>query len=70
MKRRLQLLRDRHAGGRCVVVANGPSLNRMELRFLRRETVIGMNKIHLGFDTFGFYPRYYACINRLPTSGR
>jgi hypothetical protein len=63
MNRRLQLLHNRHRGGRCVIVANGPSLNRMELGFLRREHVIGMNKIFLGFSTFGFYPRYYVAVN-------
>lgn len=60
---RLARLRDRHAGERCVLVANGPSLNRMDLDWLRDETVIGMNKIHLGFDRFPFYPRYYVAIN-------
>lgn len=60
---RFDLLKDRHRGARCVLVANGPSLNRMELSFLRRETVIGMNKIHLGFRKFHFYPRYYVAIN-------
>lgn len=63
MSQRLRLIRDRHRGERCVIVANGPSLNRMELGFLRREHVIGMNKIHLGISTFGFYPRYYVAIN-------
>jgi hypothetical protein len=63
MTRRLRLLHDRHRGARCVIVANGPSLNRMELGFLRREHVIGMNKIFLGFATFGFYPRYYVAVN-------
>lgn len=63
MSERLRLIRDRHRGERCVIVANGPSLNRMDLGFLRREHVIGMNKIHLGISTFGFYPRYYVAIN-------
>ncbi|GAB3343652.1 6-hydroxymethylpterin diphosphokinase MptE-like protein [Marilutibacter aestuarii] len=58
------MLKDRHRGERGVIVANGPSLNRMDLAFLRRETVVGMNKIHLGFDRFGFYPRYYVAVNR------
>ena len=56
--------KDRHAGERGVIVANGPSLNHMDLSFLRRETAIGMNKIHLGFRRFGFYPRYYVAVNR------
>ncbi len=60
---RLDGLRDRHRGERCVLVANGPSLNRMDLGFLRRETVIGLNKITLGLRRFGFYPRYYVAVN-------
>jgi hypothetical protein len=63
MNRRLALLRNRHAGQRCVIVANGPSLNQMDLRHLKREHVIGLNKIHLGFPKFGFYPRYYVAVN-------
>lgn len=60
---RLEHLRDRHRGARCVVVANGPSLNQMDLSFLRNEIAIGMNKIHLGFKRFNFHPRYYVAVN-------
>lgn len=60
---RLGWLRDRHRGDRCVLVANGPSLNRMNLGCLCRETVIGLNKITLGLQRFGFYPRYYVAVN-------
>lgn len=61
---RLELLRDRHRGERVVIVANGPSLNAMDLSLLARETVIGLNKIFLGLDRFGFYPRYHVAVNR------
>ncbi len=57
------MLRNRHQGQRCVLVANGPSLNQMDLSFLKNEIVIGLNKIFLGFKKFGFYPRYYVAIN-------
>ncbi|MDO6746290.1 6-hydroxymethylpterin diphosphokinase MptE-like protein [Gilvimarinus sp. 1_MG-2023] len=60
---RLGLLQNRHAGQRCVLVANGPSLNHMDLSFLKRETTIGMNKIYLGLRKFRFYPRYYVSVN-------
>lgn len=60
---RLARFRDLHRGERGVVVCNGPSLNEMDLGFLRRETVIGLNKIHLGLDRFGFYPRYLVAVN-------
>lgn len=62
---RLPMLKNRHAGERCILVANGPSLNRMDLAPLRRETVIGLNKIYLGLQRFGFYPRYYVAVNRI-----
>jgi len=61
---RLTALKGRHRNERCVLVANGPSLNRMKLDFLRRETVLGVNKIFLGFKKFAFYPRYYVAVNR------
>ena len=60
---RLQFLKNRHQRERVILVANGPSLNRMELSFLRHEITMGLNKIYLGFREFGFYPRYYAAVN-------
>lgn len=59
----LETLKNRHLGQRCVLVANGPSLNQMDLSFAKQEICIGMNKIFLGFDKFGFYPSYYVAIN-------
>lgn len=59
----LSILKDRHLGERLVIVANGPSLNRMDLSFLKYEITLGMNKIYLGFKTFKFYPRYYVAVN-------
>ena len=60
---RFELLRNRHAGERVVLVANGPSLNSMDLCFLARETTIGLNKIFLGFKRFRFYPNYFVAVN-------
>lgn len=57
--------RNLHTGQRCVIVCNGPSLNAMDLGFLRHEVVLGMNKIHLGLGRFGFYPRYLTVVNAL-----
>lgn len=60
---RFQCLKDRHLNQRVVIVANGPSLNLMDLSFLKSEIVIGLNKIFLGFRKFNFYPRYYVAVN-------
>ena len=59
----LDFFRNRHLGERCFIVCNGPSLNRMDLTFLNGEVTIGLNKIFLGIDSFGFYPRYLIAIN-------
>lgn len=63
MSQRLAWLHNRHLGERCVLLANGRSLNDMDLSFLRRETAIGLNKIFLGFKAFHFYPKYYVAVN-------
>ncbi len=63
-QQRLVRLYNRHEGETCVLVCNGPSLNQMNLSFLKRETVIGLNKIFLGFKKFNFYPRYWVGVNR------
>jgi len=62
---RLALFKNRHLGERVVLVANGPSLNAMDLSFLRHQHTIGLNKIFFGFKDFQFYPRYYVAINAL-----
>lgn len=47
-----------------MLLANGPSLRHTELGLLKGETVIGLNKIFLGFDRLRVYPRYYVAINQ------
>lgn len=57
--------KDVHKGKRCVIIGNGPSLNKMDLSFLKNEITFGMNKIYLGFDKFDFRPTYYVSVNPL-----
>lgn len=61
----LQTLRGKHAGERCFVMGNGPSLARMDLTRLGREVTIGTNRVYLLFDQWQFMPTYYVCINEL-----
>lgn len=63
MVKRLERFHDRHVGKRAVIVCNGPSLNQMDLSFLKTEYTFGLNKIFLGVRRFGFYPRYYIAVN-------
>lgn len=57
-KSRLARLRDRHAGRRCFVVGNGPSLAAMNLAPLRNEVTIGSNGIYSRFGAWGFSTDY------------
>lgn len=63
--RRLAEMQDIHRGERCVIIGNGPSLNRMDLSFLNREHCFGLNRIYLGFERFGFRPTYLVAVNKL-----
>lgn len=62
---RLLAFKDKHKGQRCVIIGNGPSLNQMDLSFLKNEICFGLNKIYLGFEKWGFIPTYYVSVNRL-----
>jgi hypothetical protein len=62
---RLRALRDQHRGERCVIIGNGPSLNKMDLSPLRDEMTFGLNRIYLLFSEIGFETSYYVSANRL-----
>lgn len=59
--KQLDKLRNKHKGQRGVIMGNGPSLNKMDMSFLKDEIVIAMNRIYLGFEKFDFLPTYYLC---------
>lgn len=62
---RLAEFKDKHRGRRCVIIGNGPSLNKMDLSFLKNEITFGMNRIYLLFDKWNFVPTYYVSVNPL-----
>jgi FkbM family methyltransferase len=64
-QRKIGAFKDKHKGERCVIIGNGPSLNKMDLSFLKHETCFGMNRIYLGFEKWGFTPTYYVTVNKL-----
>ncbi len=57
-KEKLLKYKDIHKGKRCFIVANGPSLKKMDLSLLKNEITIGMNRIFLLKDVNGFVPNY------------
>ena len=64
-REKLAPFRNKHKGERCVIIGNGPSLNKMDLSFLKDEICFGMNRIYLGFEKYDFIPTYYASVNPL-----
>ncbi len=64
-KQRLETWRDRFAGQRCFVVGNGPSLQRTDLSKLQNEFTLGMNRIYLAFEEYGFQTSCLVSVNDL-----
>jgi hypothetical protein len=62
---RLGEFADRHAGQRCFIIGNGPSLRQMDLSLLRDEFTFGMNRIYLMFPDLGFTTTYFTTVNSL-----
>lgn len=55
----LETFRNKHAGERCVIIGNGPSLNDLELGRLRDEFTIGVNGIFYA-ESITFPLSYYV----------
>jgi len=62
---RLDGFRNRHAGERCLIVANGPSLRGMDLSAAHGIPVIGMNRGYLLRETHGIDVTYLVVIDVL-----
>lgn len=75
---KLATLKNAHAGERCFIIGNGPSLTLADLERLRHEVTFAANKVYLAFDRTTWRPTYYtvtdlvtaeshqACIAALP----
>jgi len=64
-RERLRRMHNRYRGQRCVIMGNGPSLNKTNLPVLASEFTFGMNRIYLAFDKLGFVPSFYVATNDL-----
>jgi hypothetical protein len=62
---RLSQLKDSAKGQRCVIIANGPSLKKMDLSVLKNVPTFGMNRIYLMFPELGFQTTYHVTVNNL-----
>ncbi len=62
---KLNEYKDKHAGERCFIIGNGPSLNRTDLSKLEGEYTFGMNRFYMKFPELGFPTSYFVSINTL-----
>lgn len=60
---RLRTYHNKHQGERCFVIGNGPSLNKMDLSYLKDEYTFGANRIYLLFEELGFTTTYFCSVN-------
>ena len=61
----LEKYRDVHAGKRCFIIGNGPSLRQTDLSKLKNEQTFGLNRIFLAFPELGFTTSYLVSVNDL-----
>ena len=52
--------KDKHRGQTCVIIGNGPSLNKIDFKTLEKFITFGVNGIFYKFDELGFVPDYYV----------
>jgi len=64
-KNKIKEFHQIHKGKRCFIIANGPSLKKTNLDFLKNEYSFGLNRIYLNFKNSTFRPTYYIAVNEL-----
>lgn len=62
--RRLRIYKNEHAGARCFIIGNGPSLRKMDLCPLKHEYTFGLDRIYLLFDSMGFSITYSVSVDK------
>jgi hypothetical protein len=63
--RKLKMLKDSHRGERCVIIGNGPSLNKTDVSRIRNEYTFGLNRIYLAWEDWGFKTSFLLSVNDL-----
>ena len=63
-RNKLRKFKNIHKGKRCFIIANGPSLKKIDFSLLKDEITIGMNRIYLIKKANGFEPTYLACVDK------
>ena len=64
-RRQIHSLHNSHAGERCFIIGNGPSLRQTDMTRLRGEFTFGLNRIYLIFPELGFTTSCLVSVNDL-----
>jgi len=64
-QKKVKEFHNKHLGGRCFIVATGPSLNKTNLDPIKNEIVFGVNSLCTGLDKFGINCDYYVISDRV-----
>ncbi|QKJ31470.1 DUF115 domain-containing protein [Mucilaginibacter mali] len=59
----IEKFKDIHKGKRCFIIANGPSLKKIDFSLLKDDHSIGLNRIYMMKGQNGFMPDYLACVD-------
>lgn len=59
-REKLAAMRNKHAGERCFIIGNGPSLNDLDLTKIGDTAAIGVNGIFYKCDEIDWWPKYYT----------
>ena len=70
--RKIAAYKNKYAGQRCFIIANGPSLRPEDLDILhqRGEITFGMNRIYKLFDQTEWRPTFYVCEDEKIANGQ
>ncbi len=60
---KIEELRNAFANERCIIIGNGPSLNKVDFELLKGQWTIGTNRIYLLGEKHDFEPTFYCCVN-------
>lgn len=63
--RKLNELKNSHAGERCVIIGNGPSLKNTDLSRLKNVFTFGLNRFYMAFPELGFATSALLTVNNL-----
>lgn len=63
--KKIQRYKNKYKGQTCFLVANGPSLKKMDLSFLHNHISFGLNRIYLAYEDMNFKNDFLVSINKL-----